>query len=216
MYIDFLKVLMSGVQAHIQSPIAEVRHIGMSVGQSLMNMLHHTTDDAHKLKFDYEPNSDTTAIEKLARPVQEQEEELRKRRKEREEDGRGGEKVGGGGGGGGGKVGGGGGKVGGGGGGGEKFGEGVGNANVGDTRTSTKANLRTRSSSSSSSSSCASDSHGQFGEGYVHAVDCSDSDSDDDLVPYAMDDDPDASECTPPRYLRTLMQGTYMCVCSTL
>ena len=41
----------------------------------------------------------------------------------------------------------------------------------------------------------------------MHAVDCSDADSDDDLIPYAMDDDPDASEVAAPRYLRTLMQG---------
>lgn len=41
----------------------------------------------------------------------------------------------------------------------------------------------------------------------MHSVDCSDTDSDDDLVPYAMDDDPDASQPVAPRYLRTLMQG---------
>ena len=49
----------------------------------------------------------------------------------------------------------------------------------------------------------------KFGEGYAHTVDCSDSDSDDDLVPCAMDDDYDSTQ---PRYLRTLMQGMYVCV----
>lgn len=34
--------------------------------------------------------------------------------------------------------------------------------------------------------------------------------SDDDLLPYAMTDDPDASVPTPPRYLRTLLQGMYV------
>ena len=48
----------------------------------------------------------------------------------------------------------------------------------------------------------------RFGEGYVHAVECSDSDSDDDLVPYPMDDDPDVSQLPPPRYLRNLIKGT--------
>lgn len=33
--------------------------------------------------------------------------------------------------------------------------------------------------------------------------------SDDDLVPYAMDFDPDSSKPLPPRYLRTLLQGTW-------
>ena len=33
---------MMGVQVHIQSPLPEVRHIGMVVGESLMNLLHNT------------------------------------------------------------------------------------------------------------------------------------------------------------------------------
>ena len=57
-----------------------------------------------------------------------------------------------------------------------------------------------------------SPSEQKFGEGYAHAVDCSDSDSDDDLVPYAMDDDYDSTQPTSPRYLRTLMQGMLVCI----
>ena len=50
----------------------------------------------------------------------------------------------------------------------------------------------------------------RFGEGYVRPVDCTETDSDDDLVPYALDDDPDSTQPNPPRYLRTLMQGMYV------
>lgn len=44
----------------------------------------------------------------------------------------------------------------------------------------------------------------------MRPVDCTDTDSDDDLVPYALDDDPDSTQPDPPRYLRTLMQGVWV------
>ena len=146
----------------MQSALTEVRHIGMAVGQILMNMMHPMKDDAAKLHFDYEPSPDTVAIEKLARPLWEQEEGLSEMRLESREVSDGGNVV----------------------------------------TASTEPKDKVSSSSSSSGSSV-----GQFGEGYVHTVECSDGDSDDDLVPYAMDDDPDMSQPNPPRYLRTLMQG---------
>lgn len=157
------------MQVHIQSPLGEVRHIGMAVGQTLMNMLHPMMDDTAKLNFDYEPSPDTVAIEKLARPVHEQEEELREMR-----------------------------------------GDGGGGGVSGSDDTVT-VSTKPKGGVCSSSSSLSGSPSGQFGEGYVHAVECSDGDSDDDLVPYAMDDDPDASRPNPPRYLRTLMQGACMC-----
>ena len=169
---------MSGVQAHIQIPLEEVRYIGMAVGQTLMNMLHQTVSNLPKLKFDYEPTPDTIAMEKLARPLEEQEEELRKIR---------GVETGS-----------------------ERRGVDVGVSKSNDADTPLTEQDRVRSNSSSSNSSLSTSPSERFGQGYVRAVDCSDGDSDDDLVPYAMDDDPDASLPTPPRYLRSLMQGVFI------
>lgn len=169
---------MTGIQVHIQSPLPEVRHVGMAVGQTLMNLLHPTTKESNRLKFDYEPSPDTASIERLARPLEEQEKELRETWPVTAD---------------GGVV--------------TSVGGFVESKENPDARVSSKS-VPSRVRSRSSSSSSASDTPPrQFGEGLVRAVDCSDSDSDDDLVPYAMDDDPDATEQAPPRYLRTLMQG---------
>ncbi len=96
-----LKQLLSGVQAHIQSPLPEVRHVGMVVAECLMNKLTRSPsakegvakegveaeeeeeeDDGQRgLKFEYPPSPETDAIAKLARPIVEQEEELQAERK---------------------------------------------------------------------------------------------------------------------------------------
>jgi len=67
---------MSGVEAHIQCPLPDMRHIGMVVGEKIVNMLSDTSDKEHALKFDYSSNSLSQTIGKLARPIAEQEEEL--------------------------------------------------------------------------------------------------------------------------------------------
>lgn len=74
----FLKLLMSGIETHVQCPLPEVRHVGMVVGECLMNQLHPTKDEEHRLKFDYPISAETETIRKLARPVAEQEAELLK------------------------------------------------------------------------------------------------------------------------------------------
>lgn len=81
---DFLKLVMLGVQTHIQSPLPEVRHIGMAVGEVLMNSLQGTTSaaadsdgDHQRLEFEYPTSEATEAIKKLGRPVAKQEQELK-------------------------------------------------------------------------------------------------------------------------------------------
>jgi hypothetical protein len=164
----YLKLIMMGVQTHIQSPLPAVRHTGMAVGEVLMNSLHETPSDPdseHKaLDFEYPAGPATEAIKKLGRPVAEQERELQGGRRGVE----GGEKEAAG-----------------------SVGDTGGKTVVGDTKQDPGIGGERE----------------RFGEGYARAVDCSDSDSDDDLVPYAMDDDPDASQMAAPRYLRILMQG---------
>ncbi len=164
MYVGLLKLTMSGVEIHIQSPLDDVRRVGMAVGECLINKLNKASlEEKNKLKFEYVGTPETEAIEKLARPISEQEEDLKEEMKRN--------------------------TVIEGGGGGNRGGVVVEGGSLGnrDVPPSVK----------------------RFGEGLVHTVDCSDSDSDDDLKPYALDDDPDSTLPAPPRYLRNLMQGEY-------
>ncbi len=62
-----LKLVMAGVQAHIGSPLDSLRQIGMAVGESLMNRLHPSLLDKHKLKFDYQPSPEVQALLQLTR-----------------------------------------------------------------------------------------------------------------------------------------------------
>ncbi len=179
----FVKVLMSGIQVHVESPQPEVRHVGMAVGQILMNLLHPSTKEKDQLKFDYASSPDVNSIEKLARPLEEQESELRLSWASNGMVGVARER----------------------------------GSNVDEDGPATEVGPRKLSRDSAESGSSSDEdledkrsSTRDFGEGFVHAVDCSDTDSDDDLEPYAMDDDPEVSEYAPPRYLRSLMQG--MCV----
>ena len=162
---------MQGVQAHIDSPLQEWRHIGMAVGECLMNRLNPTAK--HKLSFDYQPSSSVAALRKLSRPLDEQERELRA----------------------------------------------AGQRPPNTTQRKEEEEVTTHTANS--------DGAEQFGTGFVRTA-TAESDrylytawvccpplhccvaavcSDDDLVPYTMDDDPDTSKVKPPRYLRTLLQG---------
>ena len=163
---------------HIESPLPEVRHVGMAVGQCLMNLLHPTNKESNGLNFDYKPSPDTDSIEELVRPLDEQERKLRASWTTAASSSDGG-------------------------------GCGLLNDKVveGGVRGGAIAARGNSCSSSSFDAPPSQSPQRDFGEGLVRAVDCSDSDSDDDLEPYAMDDDPDASDQAPPRYLRTLMQG---------
>ena len=177
--LEIQKLLMSGARVHLESTLNEQRHIGMAVSECVFNKLNPIDDEEHRLKFEYEVNDDITVLKQLARPVAEQEAELKEWRKRN-------------------KI--------------------VTNdrsrheqpKNVGVARGVVREEDR-------------------FGDGMVEATECSDTDrsanffmsaasihlpvyvatcSDDDLLPYAMSEDPDASVPKPPRYLRTLLQGT--------
>ena len=168
---------MGGVQAHLESALPEQRHIGMVVGECLINNLN-PLDEKHQLKFEYEANDELIALKLLARPISEQEAELMAWR------------------------------------------EGCG---------SLSSDLgKAESVKDHSKAEHLTQPEERFGEGLVEATECSDTDrlaknnmpvsddqtkdlffflSDDNLVPYAMTDDPDSSVPHPPKYLRTLMQG---------
>lgn len=143
-------VAMQGVQAHIDSPLQEWRHIGMAVGECLMNRLNPTAK--HKLSFDYQPSSSVAALRKLSRPLDEQERELRA----------------------------------------------AGQRPPNTTQRKEEEEVTTHTANSNGAE--------LFGTGFVRTA-TAESDSDDDLVPYTMDDDPDTSKVKPPRYLRTLLQA---------
>ena len=70
------KLVMDGVQAHLESALNEQRHIGMAVGECVINKLN-PVDEEHQLKFEYETNDDLTALKLLARSIPEQEAELK-------------------------------------------------------------------------------------------------------------------------------------------
>lgn len=59
--------VMAAIQTHIDSPVTEIRHVGMVVGEQLMNWLH--PGGAHPLAFEYEPSAVTEELRKLARCV---------------------------------------------------------------------------------------------------------------------------------------------------
>lgn len=56
---------MAGLQAHLDSPLQERRHIGMAVGEGAMHWLN--PSDSHHLKFEYEPSEEVRAVQLLAR-----------------------------------------------------------------------------------------------------------------------------------------------------
>ena len=180
--LEIQKLLMSGARVHLESTLNEQRHIGMAVAECVFNKLNPIDDEEHRLKFEYEVNDDVTGLKQLARPVAEQEAELKEWRERN-------------------KI--------------------VTNdrsrqeqpRNVGVARSVVRKERE----------------EDRFGDGMVEATECSDTDrsanfftpavskllpiyiaicSDDDLLPYAMSEDPDASVPKPPRYLRTLLQGT--------
>ena len=66
---------MSGVQAHLDDPLPDVRHIGMAVGECVFNKLNRE-DSEHQLKFEYETNDEIAALKLLARSISEQEKDL--------------------------------------------------------------------------------------------------------------------------------------------
>lgn len=164
-----LKLLMAGVEVHMQTPLLDVRHLGMAVGECLMNKLHKTTEDEPPLKLDYKASPEVIAVTKLAQPIAKQEEELKKE---------------------------------------------TGSANVSKPLKMEPEPVKEEEEEEVVSGK-GSPLAEKYGEGFVHAVQCSESDSDDDLVPYPMDeeDDPDVSKPAPPRYIRSLMQGMHFRVC---
>ena len=66
---------MSGVQAHLDDPLPDVRHIGMAVGECVFNKLNRE-DSEHQLKFEYETNDEIADLKLLARSISEQEKDL--------------------------------------------------------------------------------------------------------------------------------------------
>lgn len=137
---------MAGIEAHIESPLQDVRHVGMVIGEFLMNTFN-SSDQLQKLSFNYEPSEETAALQTLTRPLAEQETDLKGLEK---------------------------------------------NKVVEVTRVEQDKK---------------DESEPRFGDGPVKTVECSDSDSDDNLLPYSMADDPDSSVPSQPQYLRTLMEG---------
>lgn len=71
------RLAMAGIQTHIESPLEQVRHIGMVVGECLMNKFN-SLDKEHRLKFDYATTQDIENIKELSKPLTLQEEELKK------------------------------------------------------------------------------------------------------------------------------------------
>lgn len=59
------RLVMAGLQAHLDSPLQERRHIGMAVGEGAMHWLN--PSDSHHLKFEYEPSEEVRAVQLLAR-----------------------------------------------------------------------------------------------------------------------------------------------------
>ena len=70
------QLTLTGIQAHIESPLEQVRHIGMAVGECVMNRFN-PSDYKHKLKFEYTTNQDIESIKALCRPIAVQEKELK-------------------------------------------------------------------------------------------------------------------------------------------
>ena len=180
--LEIQKLLMSGARVHLESTLSEQRHIGMAVSECVFNKLNPIDDEEHRLKFEYEVNDDITALKQLARPVAEQEAELKEWRER--------------------------------------------NRIVTNDRSRQE---QPRNVGVERGVVRKEREEDRFGDGMVEATECSDTDrsanfftpavsihlpayiatcSDDDLLPYAMSEDPDASAPKPPRYLRTLLQGT--------
>ena len=60
-----LRLVMAGLQAHLDSPLQERRHLGMAVGEGAMHWLN--PSDSHHLKFEYEPSEEVRAVQQLSR-----------------------------------------------------------------------------------------------------------------------------------------------------
>ena len=73
---ELQRLIMTGVQVHLESQLSGQRHIGMAVGECLFNKLH-PQDTERQLKFEYETTDDIMALRLLSRPITEQEAELK-------------------------------------------------------------------------------------------------------------------------------------------
>lgn len=71
------RLAMTGIQTHIESPLEHIRHVGMVVGECVMNSFN-LSDEKHKLKFDYPTTQDIESIKALSRPIAIQEKELKR------------------------------------------------------------------------------------------------------------------------------------------
>lgn len=61
------RLVMSGIQTHIGSPLEDTRHIGMAVGETLMNRFNQSLPNSQRLCFDYQPSPEIQAVLQLAR-----------------------------------------------------------------------------------------------------------------------------------------------------
>ncbi|XP_033117769.1 telomere length regulation protein TEL2 homolog [Anneissia japonica] len=63
---DYLKFLMDGMKHHLQSPIPNMRQLGMMLAETLTKQL--DSSGHHSLKFEYEENAETEAFKSLLHP----------------------------------------------------------------------------------------------------------------------------------------------------
>ena len=73
--IALQRLTMAGIEAHIESPLQQIRHVGMAVGEFLMNRFN-PLDQSQSLKFEYETSEEIKVLQNLSRPISEQQKDL--------------------------------------------------------------------------------------------------------------------------------------------